>query len=115
MTTSATLLAWTKDRFEEIGRVRVWTVLRTMDGGLLERAGISPELLEKGPDAWPWRAGNDENWSSADRLSTGASVGERGVPVPIEATARLDAGESPQRRRRGGVRVASAGRTGTGR
>lgn len=85
MKTSTTFLEWAKHRLEEIGRVRAWSVLRTMDPGLLERAGISPALIEKGPDAWPWRAENPR-----DRASTEFSIDERGAPVPIGSTDELD-------------------------
>jgi hypothetical protein len=88
MKTSTTFLEWTKGRFEEIGRARAWAVLRTLDCGLLEQAGIEPELLEKGPEAWPWRAGNDESWSGIDQPTAGASA--------VGPKAWRDGSESPR-------------------
>lgn len=96
MKTSTTFLEWTKARFEEIGRARAWAVLRTLDCSLLEQAGIEPELLEKGPKAWPWRAGNDESWSSSDQPTDGASADERSTQAAIGPTTRRDARESPR-------------------
>ena len=41
---------------ERSGRMRALTVLRRMDPKSLREAGFSPELIQQGVGAWPWRA-----------------------------------------------------------
>ena len=41
--------------FEYAARVRTMKILHGVSRDQLIAAGISPELLEQGVDAWPWR------------------------------------------------------------
>lgn len=41
---------------ERSGRARALSILRNMDPRLLSEAGFSPELMQLGIKAWPWRA-----------------------------------------------------------
>jgi len=95
MQMSTTFLKWTKNRFEAVGRARVWAVLRAMDGEFLRQAGFEPELLEKGPDAWPWRAGNDEIRSRTDRPGASKMITAQGPPIPIKPPAQ-DGSDPPR-------------------
>lgn len=40
---------------ERSGRARTLAVLRNMDPKLLRETGFSPELIQQGINAWPWR------------------------------------------------------------
>ena len=40
---------------EQSGRTRALTALRSMDPRFLRESGLSPELIEQGVEAWPWR------------------------------------------------------------
>ena len=49
---SASLLS----ALERSGRARALSVLGSMDPRFLREAGLSPELMQLGIKAWPWRA-----------------------------------------------------------
>ena len=44
------------DLVEEDCRMRDWAELRLKSDETLERMGLSPDLVRKGPEHWPWRA-----------------------------------------------------------
>ena len=84
MKIATTFLEWAEHRLLTIGRARLWAALRTMDASLLRKAGLEPELLDRGPDAWPWQARAQELLTGIDR-----PIDQRGTPIAIESTDRL--------------------------
>ena len=47
--------------FEGVGRLRAWAELKLLSDHTLQRMGLSPELVKKGPEHWPWRAESGAN------------------------------------------------------
>lgn len=89
MKTVAVFFGWTRQRLVSIGRRRLWSALRSMDDGVLSKAGFVPELIQKGPGAWPWRAGSRASCAGVGIPADGLRIDERGTPVPIHSIEQL--------------------------
>jgi hypothetical protein len=59
MKTATRIFAWFERWILAVSRNGLWVELRTMDQDSLRKAGITPELLNKGPHAWPWQFQSD--------------------------------------------------------
>lgn len=67
------------DYMTYVGRKRTCEVLLRSNDRLLEDAGFSRELLEKGVDAWPWQVTGSAPELQAvmfDRLPIGGAISE---------------------------------------
>ena len=73
-------LKWIRQELVLVGRGRLWGALRSMDREILSKAGFVPELVQRGPGAWPWRAGSPRD---------GVKIDEREKPVPMDSFEQL--------------------------
>lgn len=101
MKTVSVFFGWTRQRLVSIGRGRLWSALRSMDEGVLSKAGFAPELIQKGPGAWPWRAVSQASCAGVDMPADGLRIDERGRPVPIHTIDQLGCIGTPEPVNRG--------------
>ncbi len=59
MKTTTRIFTWFERWIVAASRTRLWAELQTMDEESLRKAGFAPELIKRGPHAWPWRSQSD--------------------------------------------------------
>ena len=96
MKTVAVFFKWIRQRLVMVGRGRLWGALRSMDNEFLAKAGFVPELVQRGPGAWPWCAGSQDSGSSAGSPPDGVKIDERERPVPIDSIEQLSRMAAPE-------------------
>jgi hypothetical protein len=62
MNTTTRIYAWFERWIVAESKSRLWAELQNLNRDFLAQAGFSPELLKKGPHAWPWRSQTDGCW-----------------------------------------------------
>ena len=88
------------DAFEQTGRAKVLVELRRMSPRFLIETGYSPELLQQGLSAWPWRLTDETSASETGEKSatnegcSGTNLANRSItrsiPVDVDRNGGVD-------------------------